>query len=155
GRTAPRGPAERRRGCRARWSASPLLPVTSPFPACRPTYGRGSVPLVDWLWPAPAARSRACLLRRNGKGEEVPFSWRDLRRFVGSYARPELPRRDADEALEVVGELALVREAGARGDLRQGQVVFGLQELPGPLDAAGDDVLVRRQPGGPLELRRE
>src|SRR5262249_4945218 len=27
--------------------------------------------------------------------------------------RPELSRRDADEALEVLGELALVREAGA------------------------------------------
>src|SRR5215472_3195284 len=92
---------------------------------------------------------------RNGKGEEVPFSWRDLRRFVGSYARPELPRRDADQALEVMGELALVREAGARGDLRQGEVAAGLQQLLGPLDAAGDDVLVRRQSGGPLELPGE
>src|SRR5262249_40148941 len=91
----------------------------------------------------------------NGKGEEVPFSWRDLHRFVGSYARPELPRRDADEALEVMGELALVTEAGVRGDLRQGEIAIGLQELLGPLDAAGDDVLVRRQSGGPLELRDE
>src|SRR5262245_39476903 len=100
----------------------------------------------DWLWPAPAAlRRRACLLMRNGKGDEVPFSWRDLRRFVGSYARPELSRRDADQALEVMGELALVREAGVRGDLRQGEVASGLQQLLGPLDAAGDDVLVRRQ----------
>ena len=72
---------------------------------------------------------------RNGKGDEVPFSWRDLRRFVGSYARPELSRRDAEEALEVMGELALVREAGVRGDLRQGEVAAGLQELLGPLDA--------------------
>src|SRR6516164_1079370 len=92
---------------------------------------------------------------RNGKGDEVPFSWRDLRRFVGSYARPELPRRDANQALEVMRELALVREAGVRGDLRQGEVSSGLQELPGPLDAAGDDVLVRRQSGGPLELPDE
>src|SRR5215471_19782654 len=92
---------------------------------------------------------------RNGKGDEVPFSWRDLRRFVGSYARPELPRRDAEEALEVMGELALVREAGLRGDLRQGEVAAALQELLGPLDAAGDDVLVRRQPGGGLELPGE
>src|SRR5215472_17637787 len=92
---------------------------------------------------------------RNGKGEEVPFSWRDLRRFVGSYARPELPRRDADCALEVMRELALVREAGVRGDLRQGEIASGLQELLGPLDAARDDVLVRRQPGGPLELPGE
>ena len=56
---------------------------------------------------------------RNGKRDGVPFSWRDLRCFVGSYARPEMPRRDADQALEVMGELALVREAGVQGDLRQ------------------------------------
>src|SRR6516164_4496059 len=92
---------------------------------------------------------------RNGKGDEVPFSWRDLRRFVGSYARPELPRRDAGEALELTGELALVIEAGVRGDLRQREVASALQELLGPLDTAGDDVLVRRQAGGPLELPGE
>src|SRR5215475_1316737 len=92
---------------------------------------------------------------RNIKGTRVPVSWQDLRRFVGSYARPELPRRDADETLEVMAELALVREAGVRGDLRQGEVASGLQELLGPLDAAQDDVLVGRQPGGPLELPRE
>src|SRR5262249_51538369 len=73
----------------------------------------------------------------------------------GSYARPELPRGDADYALEVMGELALIREPGVRSDLRQGQFGSGLQELPGPLDAAQDDVLVRRQPGGPLELPDE
>src|SRR5262249_13371045 len=124
--------------------------------ACGPTYGRGLVPLVDWLWPAPAAlRRRACLLMRNGKGDEVPFSWRNLRRFVGSYARPELPRRDADQALEVMGELALVREAGVLGDLRQGEIAVSLQELLGPLDTAGDDVLVRRPCGGPLEMPGE
>jgi hypothetical protein len=55
----------------------------------------------------------------------------------------------------VAGELALVPEAGVRGDLRQGEVASGLQELPGPLDAAGEDVLVRRQPGGRLELPGE
>jgi len=55
----------------------------------------------------------------------------------------------------VTGELALVREAGAQGDLRQGQVRPCLQELLGPLDATQDDVLVRRQPGGGLELPRE
>src|SRR5262249_11447468 len=132
------------------------LITCSPLLACRPTYGRGLVPRrVDWLWPAPAAlRRRACLLRRNGKGDEVPFSWRGLRRFVGSYARPELPRRDAEEALEVMGELALVREPGDSGDLRQGEFASGLQELLGPLDAAGDDVLVRRQPRGRLGLPR-
>ena len=88
-------------------------------------------------------------------GDEVPFSWRDLRRFVGSYARPELSRRDADQALEVMGELALVRETGVRGDLRQGQGAASLQELLGSLDAAGDDVLVRRQTRGRLELPSE
>src|SRR6516225_4233670 len=67
----------------------------------------------------------------------------------------ELPRRDADEALEVMRELALVRVAGLRGDLRQGQARPCLQELLGPLDAAGDDVLVRRQPGRRLELPGE
>src|SRR5262249_10058491 len=50
---------------------------------------------------------------------------------------------------------ALVREAGVRGNLRQGEVASGLQELLGPLDAAGEDVLVRRQPGGCLEPPRE
>ena len=44
----------------------------------------------------------------------------------------------------MIGELALVGEAGVQGDLRQGQVGACVQELPGPLDAAGDDVLVRR-----------
>src|SRR5215468_2036464 len=52
-------------------------------------------------------------------------------------------------------ELALVREAGVRGNLRQGEVASGLQELLGPLDAARNDVLVRRQPGGRLEPPRE
>jgi hypothetical protein len=47
------------------------------------------------------------------------------------------------------------REAGVQGDLRQGQVRPCLQELPGPLDAAQDHVLVRGQPGGGLELPGE
>jgi hypothetical protein len=87
-----------------------MLPVM----ACRPTYGRGLVlRRVDWLWPAPAAlQRRACLLMRNGKGDEVPFSCRDLRRFVGSYACPELPQGDGPRAPEVTGELALVPEPG-------------------------------------------
>src|SRR5262249_52716785 len=60
-----------------------------------------------------------------------------------------------DDALEVMGELALVREADQGSDIRQGQVATPLQELPGSFDAAGDDELVRRQPGGPLELPGE
>ena len=55
----------------------------------------------------------------------------------------------------MMGELALVREPGARGDLRQREIAFGLQELLGPLDAAPDDVLVRWQSGGRLELPGE
>jgi hypothetical protein len=53
----------------------------------------------------------------------------------------------------VPGELAPVREAGVLGDLRQRQVRSCLHEVLDPLDAAPDEVLVRRQPGGPLELR--
>jgi mono/diheme cytochrome c family protein len=35
--------------------------------------------------------------------------------FGVSCGRPEVPWRDADEALEVIGDLTLVREAGVRG----------------------------------------
>ena len=52
-------------------------------------------------------------------------------------------------------EVALVREPGAGGDLRQGDVAVALQELLGPLDAAGEDVQGGRQPGGRLELAGE
>jgi hypothetical protein len=54
-----------------------------------------------------------------------------------------LSRRDADDALEVMGELVLIREAGARHELRQRDVTVLSQELLGPLDAADDDVLGR------------
>src|SRR5258708_36134356 len=54
-----------------------------------------------------------------------------------------------------MGELALVIEAGVRGDLCQREVASGLQELLGPLDATGKDVLVRRHAGGLLELPGE
>ena len=90
----------------------------------------------------------------NSKGVVLPFLGGTCGLSGDSCGRAELPRRDADEPLEVTGELALVREAGPRGDLRQGEVV-ALQELLGPLDAAGDDVLIGRQPGGRLELPRE
>src|SRR5262249_6674906 len=95
------------------------------------------------------------LFTGNGKGVAVPILGGSSGFLGGSYARAELPRGDADDALEVMGELALIREPGVRGDLRQGQFGSGLQELPCPLDAARDDVLVWRQPGGPLELRDE
>ena len=63
-----------------------------------------------------------------------------------SCGRPEPPRRDAHEALEVTGELALVREAAAGGDRRLGGVVASFQELLSSLDAGQDDVLVRPRP---------
>jgi ATP-dependent DNA helicase RecQ len=47
--------------------------------------------------------------------------------------RPELTRRDADEALEVVGELALVREAGVQGDLRRVQKWLKEVKAPGEI----------------------
>src|SRR5262249_56672922 len=92
---------------------------------------------------------------RNGRGVAFAFLGGTCGSLGGSCGGPELPWRDADYALEVAGELALVGEAGVRGDVRQGQVRPGLQQLPGTLDAAGDDVLVGRQPGGLLELPGE
>ncbi len=61
-------------------------------------------------------------------------------------------RRNADEALEVMGELSLVGEAGANGDLGQGEALLLLQVLLGSLNPAHDHILVWRQPGGRLEL---
>src|SRR5262249_3912407 len=57
----------------------------------------------------------------------------------------------ADEPLEVAGEVALVPESAPGGDLRQREVIPALEQLLGPLDAPGDDVLVRGQAGGRLE----
>ena len=67
--------------------------------------------------------------RRTGKRDDT-IQWQDCKFHDDCDAsgsgdpcgRSELPRRDANEALEVTGELALVREAGADGHLRQGQV---------------------------------
>ena len=58
----------------------------------------------------------------------------------------------------MTAELALVREKrrARRATLPPGgQVRPCMQELLGPLDATQDHVLVRRQPGGGLELPRE
>jgi hypothetical protein len=57
-----------------------------------------------------------------------------------------LSRRDADDALEAMGELALIRESGVRHDLDQAEVTVRLQEQLRPFDAAHEDVLVRRPP---------
>src|SRR6516164_1380966 len=125
--------------------------MVSPFP---------SVYIPEWLfcWQGASCGPRAFAGPRCSLGMvrgRSAVSWRDLSVLGDSCGHPKLPRRDADYALEVMRELALVREAGVRGNLRQGEVASGLQELPGPLDAAGEDVLVRRQPGGPLELPGE
>src|SRR6516164_1770646 len=125
--------------------------MVAPFP---------SMYIPEWLFcwqgascgPREFAGPRCSLGMVRGRSA---VSWRGLSVLGDSCGHPELPRRDADDALEVMGKLALVREAGVRGDLRQGEIASGLQELFGPLDAARDDVLMRRQPGGPLELPGE
>src|SRR5262249_39114479 len=61
---------------------------------------------------------------RNGKGGRSSVSRWDLPLFGDFCAHPELPGRDADGAVEVIGELALGREAGAGSELRQGQITF-------------------------------
>src|SRR5262249_55033685 len=97
--------------------------------------------LAQAFRPSPPARPRRpARLLGNGKGVALGFLGEACGLLGDSCGRPELPRRDADQTLEVMAQLALVREAGAGGDLRQGQVGPRLQELPGPLDAAGDDV---------------
>src|SRR6516164_2908972 len=112
--------------------------------------------LLKYMNDRPSTRSRRATQRmRNGKGVAGEFLGGTCCALGDSCGHPELPRREADEALEVMGELALVREAGARRDLCQGEVKVLLQELLGPLDAAPEDVLVRRRPGGRLELPRE
>jgi hypothetical protein len=62
----------------------------------------------------------------NGKGVALRSLDETCGALGDSCGRPELPRRDADEPLEVTGELALVREAGARRDLRKGEVALSL-----------------------------
>src|SRR5262249_1371676 len=105
------------------------------------------------LRPTVLARPRRpALFMGNGRRGVLELLGGACGRLGDSCGSPELPRRDAHDALEVVGELALIREAGAGGDFRQGQVGSSLQEVPGPLDAAHDDVPVRWQPGGRLEL---
>ena len=87
----------------------------------------------------------------NDKEGALPFLARTCGLLGDSCGPTELSWRDADDALEMVGELALVGEAGAGGDLRQRKVAF-LKESLGPFNAPHNDVLVRRQPGGHLEL---
>jgi hypothetical protein len=64
-----------------------------------------------------------------------------------------LPRRDADEALEMMGVLALIREAGVRGDLCEGQVRSCLEAFLDAFDAASDDKRLRAgSMGGTVRL---
>src|SRR5258707_5438380 len=51
--------------------------------------------------------------------------------------------------------MALVREAGAERDLGQAEFALCPQEVLRSFNAARDHILVRRQPGGRLELPRE
>jgi hypothetical protein len=61
------------------------------------------------------------------RGNAIPFLGGTCP-FLAILARPELSRRDADEALEVKGELALGREAGAGGHLPQEAATVSLQD---------------------------
>ncbi|HEX8869076.1 MAG TPA: hypothetical protein VF821_25680, partial [Lentzea sp.] len=90
----------------------------------------------------------------NDKEGVLPFIARTCGLLSESCGPAELSWREPDNALEMVGELALVGEAGSGGDLRQRKVA-SLKESLGPFNAAHYDVLVRRQPGGHLELPRE
>src|SRR5262249_44708025 len=72
-----------------------------------------------------------------------------------SCGQAELAGRDTDHTLEVLGELALIREADAHRDLREGEVSVGMQKLLRPRHAARNDVLVRRHASGRFELPRE
>ena len=73
----------------------------------------------------------------------------------GSCGEPKLSRRDADDPLEVKRKMALVREAGLARDLRQAEPISSAQEVLRPFNAARDQILVRGQAGGRLELPRK
>jgi hypothetical protein len=47
----------------------------------------------------------------------------------------------------------LVREPDVRSDVREREIEAFAEQLLPPFDAAGDDVLVRRHPGGRLNCR--
>jgi hypothetical protein len=61
-----------------------------------------------------------------------------------SFRNPKLPRRDADDPLKVKGKLALVRESDAERDLRQAELIVFPQEVLCSLNAACDQITVRR-----------
>jgi hypothetical protein len=61
-----------------------------------------------------------------------------------SCRKPKLSRRDADDPLEVKRKMALVCEAGPERNLRQAELAVSLQELLRSVNAARDQILVRR-----------
>jgi hypothetical protein len=61
-----------------------------------------------------------------------------------SCGNPKLPRRDADDPLEVKGKMALVGEADAQRDLRQTELAVSPEELLRSFNATSDQILVRR-----------
>src|SRR5262249_41980134 len=76
-------------------------------------------------------------------------------RLGDSCGAAETPRCDADGALEVMRQLALIRGADAGRDLGQRQRAVRAEQLLDALDAARDHVLVWSEPGRCLELPRE
>ena len=78
-----------------------------------------------------------------------------LRSLTVRCGIPQLSRREADDPLKMKAEMALVREAGAERDVGHAEPAACQQEFLRSLDTARDHILVRRQPGGRLELPRE
>ena len=72
-----------------------------------------------------------------------------------SCGTQKLSWRDADDPLKLKAKMALIREAGAERDLGQAEPAVCPQEVLRSFNAACDYILVRRQPGGRLELARE
>jgi len=69
-----------------------------------------------------------------------------------SCGTPKLLWRNADDPLKMKAKMALIREAGAQRDLCQGELAVCSQEVLRSFNTARDHILVRRQPGGCLEL---
>ena len=69
--------------------------------------------------------------------------------------KPKLSRCDTDEPFKVKGKLALVREADAERDIHQAELAICPQEVLRSFNAARDQILVQRQPGGRFELACE
>jgi hypothetical protein len=60
-----------------------------------------------------------------------------------SCGNPKLPRRVADDPLEVKGKMALVGEADAQRDLRQAELAVSSEELLRSFNATSDHVLAK------------